>query len=149
MTTFDAQPQSAQNTAVSSAGTGYPTPAWRKAYRDGSRPDLRVPYREVVLTNGRTVPLYDTSGPYTDPSYEPDVRRGLPALRDPGSASAATSRSTTAARPAPRTTGSSTPRRAAGTCATSTPSSPAARAAPCAAAAAPPSPNSPTPSAAS
>ncbi|MFI6847152.1 phosphomethylpyrimidine synthase ThiC [Kitasatospora sp. NBC_00085] len=83
MTTFDAQPQSAQNTAVSSAGTGYPTPAWRKAYRDGSRPDLRVPYREVVLTNGRTVPLYDTSGPYTDPSYEPDVRRGLPALRDP------------------------------------------------------------------
>ncbi|MBP0453736.1 MULTISPECIES: phosphomethylpyrimidine synthase ThiC [unclassified Kitasatospora] len=82
MTTFDAQPQSAQNPAVSSAGTGYPTPAWRKAYRDGSRPDLRVPYREVVLTNGKSVPLYDTSGPYTDPSYEPDVRRGLPALRD-------------------------------------------------------------------
>ncbi|MEE1828230.1 phosphomethylpyrimidine synthase ThiC [Streptomyces sp. BE20] len=82
MTTFDAQPQSARNSAVSSAGTGYPTPAWRKAYRDGSRPDLRVPYREVVLTNGKTVPLYDTSGPYTDPSYEPDVRRGLPALRD-------------------------------------------------------------------
>ncbi|MED7950620.1 phosphomethylpyrimidine synthase ThiC [Streptomyces sp. BE303] len=82
MTTFDAQPQSARNSAVSSAGTGYPTPAWRKAYRDGSRPDLRVPYREVVLTNGKTVPLYDTSGPYTDPAYEPDVRRGLPALRD-------------------------------------------------------------------
>ncbi|MFD0279024.1 phosphomethylpyrimidine synthase ThiC [Kitasatospora sp. NPDC127111] len=82
MTTFDAQPQSAQNSAVSSAGTGYPTPAWRKAYRDGSRPDLRVPYREVVLTNGKTVPLYDTSGPYTDPAYQPDVRRGLPPLRD-------------------------------------------------------------------
>ncbi|WP_406201128.1 phosphomethylpyrimidine synthase ThiC [Kitasatospora sp. NBC_01560] len=82
MTTFDAQPKSARNAAVSSAGTGYPTPAWRKAYRDGSRPDLRVPYREVVLTNGRTVPLYDTSGPYTDPAYQPDVRRGLPPLRD-------------------------------------------------------------------
>ncbi|MFH8379954.1 phosphomethylpyrimidine synthase ThiC [Kitasatospora sp. NPDC018058] len=81
MTTFEAQPQSAQG-APSSERTGYPTPAWRKAYRDGSRPDLRVPYREVQLTNGRTVPLYDTSGPYTDPSYEPDVRRGLPALRD-------------------------------------------------------------------
>ncbi|MFD4911447.1 phosphomethylpyrimidine synthase ThiC [Kitasatospora purpeofusca] len=67
---------------MTSAGTGYPTPAWRKAYREGSRPDLRVPYREVVLTNEKTVPLYDTSGPYTDPSYEPDVRRGLPALRD-------------------------------------------------------------------
>ncbi|GAA0663597.1 phosphomethylpyrimidine synthase ThiC [Kitasatospora atroaurantiaca] len=82
MTTFDAQQKSAQS-SVSSAGTGYPTPAWRKAYRDGSRPDLRVPFREVVLTNGKTVPLYDTSGPYTDPAYEPDVRRGLPALRDP------------------------------------------------------------------
>ncbi|MBD0691959.1 phosphomethylpyrimidine synthase ThiC [Streptomyces sp. CBMA123] len=81
MTTFEAQPQPAQS-APSSERTGYPTPAWRKAYRDGSRPDLRVPYREVQLTNGRTVPLYDTSGPYTDPAYEPDVRRGLPALRD-------------------------------------------------------------------
>ncbi|MEU8923531.1 phosphomethylpyrimidine synthase ThiC [Kitasatospora sp. NPDC048545] len=82
MTTFDAQPQSAQS-APSSERTGYPTPAWSKAYREGSRPDLRVPYREVRLTNGRSVPLYDTSGPYTDPAYEPDVRRGLPALRDP------------------------------------------------------------------
>ncbi len=88
MTSFETQPQSAQSPsdrsgAVTSAGTGYPTPAWRKAYREGSRPDLRVPYREVVLTNEKTVPLYDTSGPYTDPAYEPDVRRGLPALRDP------------------------------------------------------------------
>ncbi|MFD9127711.1 phosphomethylpyrimidine synthase ThiC [Kitasatospora sp. NPDC059571] len=85
MTTFEAQPQSASGRAagtVRSASTGYPTPAWRKAYREGSRPDLRVPYREVDLTNGRSVPLYDTSGPYTDPSYEADVRRGLPALRD-------------------------------------------------------------------
>ncbi|MFG3051074.1 phosphomethylpyrimidine synthase ThiC [Kitasatospora sp. NPDC048239] len=82
MTAFDVQPQSARTSAASSTSTGYPTPAWRKAYREGSRPDLAVPYREVVLTNGRTVPLYDTSGPYTDPAYEPDVRRGLPALRD-------------------------------------------------------------------
>jgi len=87
MTTFEAQPQSASESAstesVSSASTGYPTPAWRKAYREGSRPDLRVPYREVQLTNGKSVPLYDTSGPYTDSSFQPDVRRGLPALRDP------------------------------------------------------------------
>ncbi|KJK55978.1 phosphomethylpyrimidine synthase ThiC, partial [Saccharothrix sp. ST-888] len=84
MTTFDAQqPARSTSAAVTSAGTGYPTPAWRKAYREGSRPDLRVPFREVRLTNGRSVPLYDTSGPYTDPAYEPDVRRGLPALRDP------------------------------------------------------------------
>ncbi|MDH6141572.1 phosphomethylpyrimidine synthase [Kitasatospora sp. GP30] len=79
----DARPATTEDrTAVSSAATGYPTPAWRKAYRQGSRPDLRVPYREVHLTNGATVPLYDTSGPYTDPDHQPDVRRGLPALRD-------------------------------------------------------------------
>jgi len=76
MTEHDAQQQS-----VSSTTTGYPAPAWRKAYRAGDRPGLRAPYREVVLSNGRTVPLYDTSGPYTDPAYAPDVRLGLPALR--------------------------------------------------------------------
>ncbi|KAB2339499.1 phosphomethylpyrimidine synthase ThiC [Actinomadura rudentiformis] len=53
----------------------------RKTYLQGSRPDLRVPMREVPLTNGDTVVLYDTSGPYTDAAYETDVRRGLPALR--------------------------------------------------------------------
>ncbi|MFE9422354.1 phosphomethylpyrimidine synthase ThiC [Kitasatospora sp. NPDC006697] len=82
MTSIDDARLSAAGTSVSSAATGYPTPAWRKAYREGSRPDLRVPYREVHLTNGATVPLYDTSGPYTDPEYRADVRRGLPALRD-------------------------------------------------------------------
>ncbi|MBC6463200.1 phosphomethylpyrimidine synthase ThiC [Actinomadura sp. HBU206391] len=56
-------------------------PPARKTYVTGSRPDLRVPMREVPLTNDETVVLYDTSGPYTDPSHEPDVRRGLPALR--------------------------------------------------------------------
>ena len=78
----DRQPPAAQGPGPSSTGTGYPTPAWTKAYLQGSRPDLRVPYREVRLGNGRTVPLYDTSGPYTDPAFEADVRRGLPPLRD-------------------------------------------------------------------
>ena len=86
MTTHDAQQKAAPAPAADSTGTGYPTPAWHKAYRTGtapdSRPDLRVPYREVRLGNGRTVPLYDTSGPYTDPAYTADVRRGLPPLRD-------------------------------------------------------------------
>ena len=77
MAEHDAQRQH----AAASTATGYPTPAWRKAYHQGSRPDLRVPYREVRLSDGRTVPLYDTSGPYTDPGHTPDVRRGLPALR--------------------------------------------------------------------
>ncbi|MGW4694433.1 phosphomethylpyrimidine synthase ThiC [Kitasatospora cineracea] len=78
MTTFAEDTSAQQPTA-----TGYPTPAWRKAHRQGSRPDLRVPYREVHLTDGKTVPLYDTSGPYTDPAQPTDVRRGLAPLRDP------------------------------------------------------------------
>ncbi|WP_434581757.1 phosphomethylpyrimidine synthase ThiC [Carbonactinospora thermoautotrophica] len=56
-------------------------PSSRKAYLTGSRPDIRVPVREVLLTNGDSIQLYDTSGPYTDPAYEVDVRRGLPPLR--------------------------------------------------------------------
>ncbi|WP_031080189.1 phosphomethylpyrimidine synthase ThiC, partial [Streptomyces sp. NRRL WC-3549] len=54
---------------------------WHKGYVQGSRPDLRVPVRQVHLTNGTDVTLYDTSGPYTDPATETDVRRGLDPLR--------------------------------------------------------------------
>ncbi|OUM00246.1 phosphomethylpyrimidine synthase ThiC [Variovorax sp. JS1663] len=45
------------------------------------RPDIQVPVRDVHLTNGEVVSLYDTSGPYTDPAAEIDVRRGLPSVR--------------------------------------------------------------------
>jgi AraC-like DNA-binding protein len=38
--------------------------------------------REVALSTGGAVVLYDTSGPYTDPDYTADVRRGLPRLRE-------------------------------------------------------------------
>src|SRR5262245_31138751 len=58
------------------------TPAWHKAYVEGSSPDLRVPVRTVHLTNGQSVALYDTSGPYTDPFVETDVREGLAPLRE-------------------------------------------------------------------
>ncbi|GGK82512.1 phosphomethylpyrimidine synthase [Planomonospora parontospora subsp. parontospora] len=44
--------------------------------------DLRVPMREVRLTNGESVTLYDTSGPYTDPAVTVDITRGLPRLRE-------------------------------------------------------------------
>ncbi|OEU90303.1 phosphomethylpyrimidine synthase [Streptomyces abyssalis] len=54
---------------------------WHKGYLSGSRPDLRVPVRRVHLTSGKDVTLYDTSGPYTDPAIDTDVRRGLPPLR--------------------------------------------------------------------
>jgi phosphomethylpyrimidine synthase len=67
-----------------------PLPGSRKVYLTGSRPDLRVPLREVAQSTPRGAPagaapppllVYDTSGPYTDPALEIDVRRGLPALR--------------------------------------------------------------------
>ncbi|GAA4226270.1 phosphomethylpyrimidine synthase ThiC [Actinomadura meridiana] len=57
-------------------------PSARKTYLRGSRPDIRVPMREVRLTSGDAVVLYDTSGPYTDPVQQPDVRTGLPPLRE-------------------------------------------------------------------
>lgn len=53
-----------------------PAPA-RPACRGGDRPDLGVPMREVVLSLGDSVVLYDTSGPHTDPALQTDVRLGL------------------------------------------------------------------------
>ncbi|MDF2465823.1 MAG: phosphomethylpyrimidine synthase ThiC, partial [Ramlibacter sp.] len=62
--------------------TREPFPASRKVHVPGTlHPQLRVPMREVALSNGDSATLYDTSGPYTDPSAGIDVRRGLPALR--------------------------------------------------------------------
>ncbi|WP_295524128.1 phosphomethylpyrimidine synthase ThiC [uncultured Pseudacidovorax sp.] len=61
--------------------TREPFPASIKGRIAGSRPDLQVPVRDVRLTNGETVSLYDTSGPYTDPNAEIDVRRGLAGVR--------------------------------------------------------------------
>jgi phosphomethylpyrimidine synthase len=76
--------------AAPATNTLGPLPGSRKVYLQGSRPDIRVPLREVALTPTATptglrenpaVRLYDTSGPYTDPSYQPDLRQGLPPLR--------------------------------------------------------------------
>jgi len=61
--------------------TGTAFPGSRKTYLQGSRPDLQVPMRQVVLSTGDSVVLYDTSGPYTDPDLRTDIRLGLPALR--------------------------------------------------------------------
>ena len=62
--------------------TREPLPASRKVYVEGSHPGVRVPMREVSLTNGESVTLYDCSGPYTDPNVAIDVTRGLPAVRE-------------------------------------------------------------------
>src|SRR3954470_21235815 len=45
---------------------------------------LRVPMREVAQSGDNPpILVYDTSGPYTDPSVRIDIRKGLPALREP------------------------------------------------------------------
>ncbi|MDR2992116.1 MAG: phosphomethylpyrimidine synthase ThiC, partial [Burkholderiaceae bacterium] len=61
--------------------TRAPLPASRKGWIEGSRADVRVPARDVQLTNGHAVSFYDTSGPYTDPQAAIDVRRGLAGVR--------------------------------------------------------------------
>jgi phosphomethylpyrimidine synthase len=67
-----------------------PIPGSRKVHVPGSRPDLQVPMREIVLADspaafggGANAPLtvYDTSGPYTDPQAAIDLSRGLTPLR--------------------------------------------------------------------
>ncbi len=65
-------------------------PASRKVYVEGSRPDIRVPFREISLTETPTglggehnppVMVYDTSGVYTDPAIHIDLNQGLPLVR--------------------------------------------------------------------
>ncbi len=67
-----------------------PLPNSRKTYQTGSRPDLRVPFREISLADTPShfgaepnppLSVYDTSGPYTDPSVQIDIRKGLPPVR--------------------------------------------------------------------
>jgi phosphomethylpyrimidine synthase len=71
-----------------------PFPASEKIYVKGELHDIQVAMREISLTDSRPslsepdadiknypVTVYDTSGPYTDPNIEIDVRKGLPKLR--------------------------------------------------------------------
>jgi phosphomethylpyrimidine synthase len=69
-------------TIVEEPATTTEAPAFRKTYLVGSRDDLRVGMREVALTTGDRVVLYDTSGPYTDAGVSTDIRRGLEPVRD-------------------------------------------------------------------
>jgi len=65
-------------------------PGSQKVYEEGSRHDIRVPFREIrqestVTSKGEEinppVRVYDTTGPYSDPAFTPDLQKGLPALR--------------------------------------------------------------------
>ncbi len=66
-------------------------PGARKLYIEGSRSDVRVPMREISLSPTSTsggeehnapALVYDTSGPYTDPDIDLDVKKGLPPIRN-------------------------------------------------------------------
>jgi len=86
----------AQNTdlGTATAGSSYdaqqPLPNSRKIYIEGSRPDIRVPMREISLSPTQTshgeeenapILVYDTSGPYTDPDVDLDLQKGVPDVR--------------------------------------------------------------------
>ena len=62
----------------------------KKIYVAGSRPDIRVPMREIYLEDTASsfgaepnppIPVYDTSGPYTDPEVQIDLLKGLSDVR--------------------------------------------------------------------
>ncbi|MEJ2378701.1 MAG: phosphomethylpyrimidine synthase, partial [Pseudolabrys sp.] len=60
-------------------------PASRKVYvAPEAAPDLKVPLREIMLdpSSGEPpLPVYDTTGPYSDPGFKVDVEKGLPRTR--------------------------------------------------------------------
>jgi phosphomethylpyrimidine synthase len=67
-----------------------PFPGSCKVYVEGSRPDIRVGMREISQSDTTAsfgaeqnppITVYDTSGPYTDPGANIDLRQGLAGVR--------------------------------------------------------------------
>ncbi len=89
---MNANPKFIAAQAAVDAAAIAPLPNSRKIYVTGSRPDVRVPMREISQSDtpahagaepNPPVYVYDTSGPYSDPQASIDIRKGLPALRAP------------------------------------------------------------------
>ena len=87
---MSANPKFLSATAKVDEAAVQPFPNSRKVYVQGSRPDIRVPMREITLSDtpvmfgsekNPPIYVYDTSGPYTDPDAKIDIRSGLPAIR--------------------------------------------------------------------
>jgi phosphomethylpyrimidine synthase len=85
-----ANPQFLAATATVDEAAIQPLPNSRKIYVTGSRADMQVPMREVSQSDtpasfgaekNPPVYVYDTSGPYTDPTAKIDIRSGLAPLR--------------------------------------------------------------------
>ena len=79
-----------QNATVDKASVA-DFPGSQKIYVEGSRPDIRVPMREILLSDTQLndgveknapVTVYDTSGVYTDPDVAIDIQKGLAAIRE-------------------------------------------------------------------
>lgn len=84
-------PQKVQTTRKGKI-TRQPIPGSRKVYVPGKIHDIQVAMREVLVEDpnilgpqgkGPVVTIYDTSGPYTDPTYRVNLKQGLPKLRSP------------------------------------------------------------------
>ncbi len=80
-----------ETTRLSEDVTG-PFPNSRKVYVKGRQPGVSVPMREISQDvthafdgdeENPPIYVYDTSGPYTDPTATIDLLKGLPPLRDP------------------------------------------------------------------
>jgi phosphomethylpyrimidine synthase len=87
---MNANPQFLAATATVDEAAIQPLPNSRKIYVSGSRPDIRVPMRQITQSDtpasfgaekNPPVFVYDTSGPYTDPTVKIDIRSGLAPLR--------------------------------------------------------------------
>jgi phosphomethylpyrimidine synthase len=87
---MNANPKFLSDDAVVDAAAIAPLPNSRKIYVTGSRPDIRVPMREITQSDTNEsfgseknppVYVYDCSGPYSDPEAQIDIRSGLPAVR--------------------------------------------------------------------
>ena len=83
--------QNSPHAAHVDAAAVKPLPNSRKVYVQGSRPDLRVPMREISQAEtpasmgaeiNPPIYVYDCSGPYTDPAVKIDIRSGLAAMRE-------------------------------------------------------------------
>jgi phosphomethylpyrimidine synthase len=88
--TYDIQQKLSETARVDELST-QPFPGSSKIYIEGSRPDIQVALREIELTptqlaDDKTeynppVRVYDTSGAYSDPAKNIDVRKGLEPIR--------------------------------------------------------------------
>ena len=87
---MNANPKFLNTTAQVDAGAVKPLPNSRKVYIEGTQPGVRVPMREITQSDtpasmgaekNPAILVYDTSGPYTDPAVQIDIRSGLAPLR--------------------------------------------------------------------